>query len=90
MRRRKRPLPGPVRLARFLETTGLSQAEAARTAAKLAGERVIHRSHFCHWLAGRRTPTLEQAVALECLTTTWPEGPIRPSEWVTIKALTAA
>lgn len=67
---------GTVRLSRFLIANSLSQSEAAR---RLHG---VHRSHVCHWLSGRRTPTLEQAVAIERLTAAWSEGPIRPSEWL--------
>jgi hypothetical protein len=69
----------------------MSKAEAARRASRCAseGER-IHRSHFCHWLSGHRVPTLEQAVALELLTSSWTAGPIRPVEWTAARTRAAA
>lgn len=69
------PAVGRERLARLLKLEGVSQAELARRLE-------LNRSIITWWLSGKRTPTLEQAVAIEWLTETWAEGPIRVSEWV--------
>lgn len=39
-------------------------------------------SYVSHLRAGRRTPSLKVAVAIERLTATWEHGPIRPDEWL--------
>lgn len=71
------------RLAEYLTWKGCSQSEFARVAK-------IHQTTVNKLLnddvSKRRDPGLDVAVAIERATQDWPDGPIRPSEWVPEKS----
>ncbi len=64
-----------VRLRRFLKSRGWSGAQLAR-------ELGFERSFVWRIVEGKRRPGLALAVAIERLTATWSDGPIRSDEWL--------
>ncbi len=74
---------GAIRLAAFLAATSESRT---RFAARLGEhcDRGRDPSYVSHLVAGRCTPSLEIAVAIERLTALWREGPVRCDEWLRV------
>jgi transcriptional regulator with XRE-family HTH domain len=52
-----------------------------RTEKALGEELGVGESAVAHWEAGRRTPSLKLAQRIEILSASWPQGPIKCTEW---------
>lgn len=71
------------RLRAWMEWLGVSQAKM--------GERLgCHQSVVSNILAGKATPNLEVAAAIEAKSATWPNGPIHMIEWVDVSVRQSA
>jgi transcriptional regulator with XRE-family HTH domain len=63
-----------VRLGKWRTWRGVSIAVLAKEAG-------VSRPQFSNYIHGRRLPSRRVAVEIERLSSMWPEGPIRVSEW---------
>lgn len=70
-------------MRRYRASEGIKGAALAKTIG-------VSKSMLSYMEAGARMPSLAVAVRLERATRGWPEGPIRPSEWLPAEGASAA